>query len=50
MWPDGRDLTHLSKYECMKHMSSMYFNMEQWEQEVMQRQQGEDGDATNRKK
>jgi len=48
--PDGRDPTHLSEYERMKRMSSVYFNMEQWEQEVAQRQQREDEDAANGKK
>ena len=35
--PDGRDQRHLSGYEHMKRMSSVYFSMEQWEQEVAQR-------------
>jgi hypothetical protein len=48
--PDGRDPTHLSEYKRMKRMSSVYFNMEQWEQEVAQRQQREDEDAMNGKK
>src|SRR5712671_2533503 len=48
--PDGRDPTHLSEYERMKRMSSVYFNMEQWEQEVAQRKQREDEDAANGKK
>jgi len=48
--PDGRDPTHLSEYERMKRMSSVYFNMEQWEQEVAQRKQQEDEDAENGKK
>jgi len=48
--PDGRDPTHLSEYERMKRMSSVYFNMEQWEQEVAQRKQQEDEDAANGKK
>ena len=48
--PEGRDPTHLSEYERMKRMSSVYFNMEQWEQEVVQRKQREDEDAENGKK
>lgn len=48
--PDGRDPTHLSEYERMKRMSSVYFNMEQWEQEVAQRKGREDEDAANGKK
>ena len=48
--PDGRDPTHLSEYERMKRMSSVYFNMEQWEQEVAQRNQQEEDDAANGKK
>ena len=48
--PDGRDPTHLSEFERMKRMSSMYFNMEQWEQEVVQRKEQEDNDAANGKK
>ena len=48
--PDGRDPTHLSEYERMKRMSSVYFNMDQWEQEVAQRKQQEDEDAANGKK
>ncbi|KAF8497482.1 hypothetical protein F5888DRAFT_1613292 [Russula emetica] len=48
--PDGRDPTHLSEYERMKRMSSVYFNMEQWEQEVVQRKGQEDEDAANGKK
>jgi hypothetical protein len=48
--PDGRDPTHLSEYERMKRMSSVYFNMEQWEQEVAQRKNQEDEDAANGKK
>jgi len=48
--PDGRDPTHLSEYERMKRMSSVYFNMEQWEQEVAQRKEREDEDAANGKK
>jgi hypothetical protein len=48
--PDGRDPTHLSEFERMKRMSSVYFNMEQWEQEVAQRKEQEDNDAENGKK
>ena len=48
--PDGRDPTHLSEYERMKRMSSVYFNMEQWEQDVAQRKEREDEDAANGKK
>jgi len=48
--PDGRDPTHLSEYERMKRMSSVYFNMEQWEQEVAQRKGREDEDEANGKK
>jgi hypothetical protein len=48
--PDGRDPTHLSEFERMKRMSSVYFNMEQWEQEVAQRKGQEDEDAANGKK
>jgi WW domain-containing protein len=48
--PDGRDPTHLSEYERMKRMSSVYFNMDQWEQEVAQRKKHEDDDAANGKK
>ncbi|KAI0301315.1 hypothetical protein BC826DRAFT_1101932 [Russula brevipes] len=48
--PDGRDPTHLSEYERMKRMSSVYFNMEEWEQEVAQRKISEDEDAANGKK
>jgi hypothetical protein len=48
--PDGRDPTHLSEYERMKRMSSVYFNMEQWEQEVAQRKGQEEEDAANGKK
>ncbi len=48
--PDGRDPTHLSEYERMKRMSSVYFNMEQWEQEVAQRKMQEEEDAANGKK
>ena len=48
--PEGRDPTHLSEYERMKRMSSVYFNMEQWEQEVAQRKDREDEDAANGKK
>lgn len=48
--PEGRDPTHLSEYERMKRMSSVYFNMEQWEQEVAQRKTREDEDAANGKK
>jgi hypothetical protein len=48
--PDGRDPTHLSEYERMKRMSSVYFNMDQWEQEVAQRKMQEDEDAANGKK
>jgi hypothetical protein len=48
--PDGRDPTHLSEYERMKRMSSVYFNMEQWEQEVVQRKNQEDEDDANGKK
>jgi hypothetical protein len=48
--PDGRDPTHLSEFERMKRMSSVYFNMEQWEQEVAQRKEQEDNDAANGKK
>ena len=48
--PDGRDPTHLSEFERMKRMSSVYFNMEQWEQEVEQRKEREDNDAANGKK
>jgi hypothetical protein len=48
--PDGRDPTHLSEYERMKRMSSVYFNMEQWEQEVAQRNNQEEEDEANGKK
>jgi WW domain len=48
--PEGRDPTHLSEYERMKRMSSVYFNMEQWEQEVAHRKDREDEDAANGKK
>ncbi|KAI0299369.1 hypothetical protein B0F90DRAFT_1810641 [Multifurca ochricompacta] len=48
--PDARDPGHLSEFERMKRMSSVYFNMEQWEQEVAQRKQQEDEDAANGKK
>jgi hypothetical protein len=48
--PEGRDPTHLSEYERMKRMSSVYFNMEQWEQEVAQRKKQEDDDVANGKK
>jgi len=53
--PDGRDPTHLSEYERMKRMSSVYFNMDQWEQEVAQRKNvfvdiGERGEKGKRMK
>ncbi|KAI0252802.1 hypothetical protein BJV78DRAFT_1281388 [Lactifluus subvellereus] len=48
--PDGRDPTHLSEYERMKRMSSVYFDMGQWEQDVAQRKKQEDEDAANGKK
>jgi WW domain len=48
--PDGRDPTHLSEYERMKRMSSVYFDMGQWEQDVEQRKKREDEDAANEKK
>lgn len=48
--PDGRDPSHLSEYERMKRMSSVYFNMEQWEQEVAQRAKQEEEDEANGKK
>ncbi len=48
--PDGRDPTHLSEYERMKRMSSVYFNMEQWEHEVAQRNKQEEEDEANGKK
>lgn len=48
--PDGRDPTHLSEYERMKRMSSVYFDMGQWEQDVAQQKQQEDEDAANGKK
>ena len=48
--PDGRDPTHLSEYERMKRMSSVYFDMGQWEQDVAQRKEQEDEDAAYGKK
>ncbi|KAH9064560.1 hypothetical protein EDB87DRAFT_1598097 [Lactarius vividus] len=48
--PDGRDPTHLSEYERMKRMSSVYFNMEQWEHEVAERSKQEEEDEANGKK
>ncbi|KAI9464055.1 hypothetical protein BJY52DRAFT_1251286 [Lactarius psammicola] len=48
--PDGRDPSHLSEYERMKRMSSVYFNMEQWEHEVAQRNKQEEEDEANGKK
>jgi hypothetical protein len=48
--PDGRDPTHLSEYERMKRMSSVYFNMEQWEQDVAQRNEEEDANGKKRKR
>jgi hypothetical protein len=47
---DGRDPTHLSEYERMKRMSSVYFNMEQWEQDVAQRNEEEDANGKKRKR
>src|SRR6267142_320516 len=46
----SRGPTDVSEYERMKRMSSVYFNMEQWEQEVAQRKDQEDEDAANGKK
>ncbi|KAG8794315.1 hypothetical protein FRC17_008312 [Serendipita sp. 399] len=34
---DGRDPTHLSEYERMKRMSSVFFDFGAWEQEVAER-------------
>jgi WW domain len=48
--PDGRDPTHLSEYDRMKRMSSVYFDMGQWEEDVAQRKEQEDEDAANGKK
>ncbi|KAF8273560.1 hypothetical protein EI94DRAFT_1715275 [Lactarius quietus] len=48
--PDGRDPTHLSEYERMKRMSSVYFNMEQWEQDVAQRNDEEEENGKKRKR
>ena len=48
--PDGRDPTHLSEYERMKRMSSVYFNMEQWEQDVAQRNEEEEANGKKRKR
>ncbi|KAH9034958.1 hypothetical protein EDB85DRAFT_1863368 [Lactarius pseudohatsudake] len=48
--PDGRDPTHLSEYERMKRMSSVYFNMDQWEHEVAERTKQEEEDEANGKK
>ncbi|KAH9974351.1 hypothetical protein BGW80DRAFT_1141611, partial [Lactifluus volemus] len=48
--PDGRDPTHLSEYDRMKRMSSVYFDMGQWEEDVTQRKEQEDEDAANGKK
>ena len=48
--PDGRDPTHLSEYERMKRMSSVYFNMEQWEQDVAQRNDEEEANGKKRKR
>jgi len=42
---DGRDPSHLSEYERMKRMSSVFFDMNAWEQEVAKRKAEEDADA-----
>ena len=48
--PEGRDPTHLSEYERMKRMSSVYFNMEQWEQDVAQRNEEDEANGKKRKR
>ena len=48
--PEGRDPTHLSEYERMKRMSSVYFNMEQWEQDVAQRNEEDEVNGKKRKR
>ncbi|KZV75065.1 hypothetical protein PENSPDRAFT_572095 [Peniophora sp. CONT] len=39
---DGRDPSHLSEYERMKRMSSVYFDFGTWEQEVAERKKREE--------
>ncbi|KIM24999.1 hypothetical protein M408DRAFT_331472 [Serendipita vermifera MAFF 305830] len=41
---DGRDPSHLSEYERMKRMSSVFFDVGAWEQEVAKRKAQEDAD------
>ena len=48
--PEGRDPTHLSEYERMKRMSSVYFNMEEWEQDVAQRNEEDEANGKKRKR
>ncbi|VDB96711.1 unnamed protein product [Peniophora sp. CBMAI 1063] len=38
---DGRDPSHLSEYERMKRMSSVYFDFGEWEKEVAERKKRE---------
>lgn len=39
---DGRDPSHLSEYERMKRMSSVYFDFGEWEKEVAERKRREE--------
>jgi hypothetical protein len=41
---DGRDPSHLSEYERAKRMSSVFFDVGAWEQEVAKRKAQEDAD------
>ncbi|KAL5478463.1 hypothetical protein ACEPAI_2647 [Sanghuangporus weigelae] len=45
--PDARDPEHVSEYERMKRMSNFYFDMDEWQKEVEQRQEEE---ATGKKR
>jgi len=50
---DGRDPSHLSEYERMKRMSSVFFDMTSWEQDVAARKAQEaadEADGRRRKK
>ncbi|KAG8826003.1 hypothetical protein FRC19_010007 [Serendipita sp. 401] len=50
---DGRDPTHLSEYERMKRMSSVFFDYGAWEQEVAERkarEAEEEAEGRRRKK
>ena len=48
--PDGRDPEHVSEYERMKRMNNFYFDMDQWQKDVDDRNTEEAEGGKKRKK